>query len=370
MTTPPHIPLPQASAQPILTIDLGAVTANYRALRALAPETEIGGVVKADGYGCGAVEVARALKDEGCNSFFVTNLEEGAALRAGEGLENAAIYLFNGCFNEDPKSIAYNGLIPVLNTLGELKTWSSLDGTPAYALHVDTGMNRQGLSPLEAEGLAGAATPTLVMSHLASADNAGAPLNAEQRRRFEKIAQGFPEARRSLANSAGLYLGGSYHFDLARPGIALYGGQPLEGKAVDLAPVAYLNAPILQVRTIEAGETVGYGATFKSNRKARIATLPLGYADGILRALTNKGFVWVAGQKVPIVGRISMDLITIDVTGLPEEKTAPGSYVEILGANITVDALGAAAGTFGYEILTGLGDRYKRQYVGPGANHG
>lgn len=373
VTSPSSLTPSEQTGSPLLTIDLGALVENYRTLQSVAPTCEIAGVIKANGYGCGASEVARALVGAGCKSLFVTSLEEAATLRADESLEAATIHVFNGCFNEDKEAFQNKSVIPLLNSQEEWQDWfgfwQSRDHNPPYGLHIDTGMNRQGMSAEDAIAIAENANlsdhaPALVMSHLASADNPGAPLNAEQRKRFEVLTARFKGARFSLANSAGLYLGEGYHFDVARIGVALYGGQPILSKPAPLRPVAHLHAPILQVRKIEAGDTVGYGETFKASRKTTIATLPLGYADGILRSLSGKGFVYIGDRKAPIVGRISMDLVTIDVTDLPEEAARPGQYVEILGENITVDDLGAAAGSFGYEILTGLGNRYERRYIG------
>lgn len=371
MTTPPKnrtvsLSLPDRSAQPVLTIDLGALAANYQTLQALAPSTEIAGVVKADGYGCGAVEVAERLVKEGCKTFFVTNLEEALELRASKSLRSAQIYVFNGCFNEDPNLFLENNLTPILNRVDEVKSWLTFAGeqgeTLAYGLHLDTGMNRQGINWTRAGELADL-KPTLVMSHLASADQPDAPFNEVQRQRFEALSQHFPGARKSLANSAGLHLGSPYHYDLARPGIALYGGEPLADGSARFEPVVHLYAPILQIREIAAGETVGYGETFKAGRKTRIATLPLGYADGIHRSLSNAGFVYFGEQRLPVVGRVSMDLITVDVTDVEESLLTLGSYLEILGSHISVDDLGRAAGTFGYEVLTSLGTRYQCRYL-------
>ena len=365
--------LPKSSPRPILTFDMGALQANYAYLQSLAPKTEIAGVVKANGYGCGAKEVASALGAVGCKTFFVTSLEEALHLRGLAGLQEATIYTFNGCFKEEQSAFQINRISPLLNSLEEWQSWTESNAAssqvPSYGLHVDTGMNRQGMSLDDAQSIASAldgesSGPDLVISHLASADNAGAPFSAEQRKRFEAVKSWFGNARHSLANSAGLHLGRPYHLDVARPGIALYGGQPLTGKAVPLKPVAHLHAPILQTRVIQAGESVGYGETFRAARKARIATLPLGYADGILRSLSNNGFVSLGGRRAPIVGRISMDLTTVDVSEIPEELSRPGAWAEVLGETISVDDMGKAAGSFSYEILTSLGNRYERRYIG------
>lgn len=370
--------LPKSNGQPILTIDLTAVQKNYRYLQENAAGARTAGVVKANGYGCGAVEVARALQKAGCDLLFVATTHEGRALREHRELADIAICVLNGCHEGEEKTFNNNRLIPVLNSLDDYTRWMSFTsarGVPSpFVLHFDTGMNRLGMSADDAGVIVADShfrpAPLLfAMSHLTSADTPESPHNEQQAMAFDaavsklrKIHLGLPL---SLANSAGIFLGRDYCLNIVRPGIALYGGQPISGKRLPLAPVAHLHAPILQVREIRQGQSVGYGQTHVASRNSRIATVPLGYADGILRAAGNKGHGYIDGMKVPMVGRISMDLITLDVTDIPETSTEPGAWVEILGKNLSVDELGAASGSFGYEILTGLGNRYRRQYIYP-----
>lgn len=368
--------LPASNGQPVLTIDLAALQANYRYLRDKAGGARTAGVVKAGGYGCGAAAVARALKAAGCDLLFVANAAEGRALRQDPELDDSDICIFSGCMKGDEKEFKNNKLSPVHNSLDDYQRWMTAgqqDGAPApFALHIDTGMNRQGMSASDAATIAAepefSAAPILfAMSHLASADTPESPQNERQRKAFAEavgcLKKIHPNLPLSLANSAGVYLGADYCLDIVRPGIALYGGQPISVKRLPLDPVVHLYAPILQVRDVKKGETVGYGATHTAIRNSRIATLPLGYADGIPSGASNNGFGCIGAARVPMVGRISMDLITIDVTDIPEAEARPGAYVEILGENIGIDQLGAASGSFAYEILTGLGDRYRRRHI-------
>lgn len=371
-----QLDLPESNGQPVLTIDLAALKANYLYLRGQACRAKTAGVVKAGGYGCGATEVARALKEVGCDLLFVANTDEGRELREHRDLANIAICVLNGCQKSEEEIFQYNKLIPILNSLDDYKRWMSLrtgrGSPPPFALHFDTGMNRLGMSLEDTATIIGdshfrPAPIVFAMSHLTSADTPASDHNRQQAEAFtvavsklRKIHLGLPL---SLANSAGIFLGPDYCLDIVRPGIALYGGQPISGRRLPLSPVAHLHAPVLQVRNIEKGESVGYGQSYIAARKSRIATLPLGYADGILSGTGNNGYGFINGARAPMVGRISMDLITIDVTDFPEENVRPGTYVEILGENVTIDQLGAASGSFGYEILTGLGNRYRRRHI-------
>ncbi len=352
----------------VLTVDLGAVAANWRDLVArhrAAGGGAVAGVVKADAYGLGAAPVARALREAGCRHFFVAHLEEGVAVRAAIG-PGPVVAVLNGFA---PGADGDAGLTPVLNSLCDLAAHAAAPPAAGAILHLDTGMSRLGLDVAEQAVLAGepgrlAGLPLLaVMTHLACADEPDHPMNAAQAARFAaaagRIAPGVP---RSLANSSGLFLGPGFASDLARPGCALYGINPTPGRANPMRPVVHLAAPILQVRAIAAGDTVGYGAAWTAARPSRIATVAAGYADGYLRALTGRGAVGIlAGRPVPLVGRVSMDLITFDVTDVP---AAPGDAVALIGAapGITPDEVAARAGTIGYEILTALGARYRRDY--------
>ncbi|MBW8270774.1 alanine racemase [Caldovatus aquaticus] len=357
------------ATQAVLTVDLAAVVANWRALRARHPAGAVAAVVKADAYGLGAAPVARALRDAGCRSFFVAHLAEGLALRdaLGPGPEIAVLNGFAPCAEADQA-----GLLPVLNALGDIEAHAAharRRGAPVPAiLHLDTGMARLGLDARELgvlaadhARLAGLAL-RCVMSHLACADEPEHPLNRLQAERFAAACARLPAGLpRSLPNSSGLFLGPEFASDLARPGCALYGINPTPGRPNPMRQAVTLEAPVLQVREVPAGATVGYGASARVERPSRIATVAAGYADGYLRALSNRGAVGsFAGRPVPLLGRVSMDLTTFDVTDLPEIR--PGDRILLLGAapGCTPDELAARAGTIGYEILTSLGARYRR----------
>lgn len=343
-------------SQGLLTIDLGAVVRNWRKLCAIHATGAVAGVVKADAYGLGAAQVATALRDAGCRHFFVAQPREGIALRQALGPEPMIAVL--GGF---PRALE-NGVTPVLNSLEELRAHQG----PAI-LQVDTGMSRLGLDASEVESLARDPSPfegvelLYILTHLACADEAGHPMNAVQADRFAEICLKLPRARRSFANSSGIFLGGRYASDLARPGCALYGINPTPGKPNPMEHVVRLEVPVLQVRTISPGQTVGYGCTWLATRPTRIATIAAGYADGLPRALDGKAKGLIRGTSVPMVGRVSMDLITFDVTEVPE--AAAGDMVEIIGPHQDADALARICGTIGYEILTSLGNRYERRYL-------
>ena len=349
-----------------LTVRLGAIVANYRTYRRVTGPTAVAAVVKADAYGLGAGRVAPALAQAGCDSFFVARLEEGVALRAL--LPGARIFVLDGAHPDSVPALIRFSLTPVLNSLAQISTWSAAAGTGALdaVLHVDTGMNRLGLprdelailSAEQAKRLAGL-NLVLVMSHLACGDEPHNKKNAEQLVRFRQALAMLPPAPASLAASHGAMLSPDFHFDLVRPGVALYGADPQQpeggasAKPNLMQTAALLTARVLQVRRIDSGESVGYAATFHAKRPSMIATIALGYADGIPRALSNKGVAVLKGGRVPIAGRVSMDLITLDVSGL---AAAPeiGADVEILGDTITLGEVAELAGTNEYEILTRL----------------
>ena len=354
-----------------LTIDLDAIAENWRTLAAQAPNAACAAVVKADGYGLGAPQVAARLHAEGCRDFFVAHPEEGVALRPHVG--DAPIYILNGLIPGAEADYVAHGLAPVLNDPGQVAAWSAWcagHGPQPAALHVDSGMNRLGLNLGDATALAADPAPLapmgelLVMSHLACADEPDHPLNAEQLERFAAIADRLGPRPRSLANSSGIYLGDAWHFDLLRPGVALYGANPVPGRANPMKPVVRLSARILQLREIDAPGTVGYGATHTATPPAKIATIAAGYADGVLRALSGRGTLSLAEHDVPLIGRVSMDLITVDVTAVPDSALADASHIELLDETHTIDDLAANAGTIGYEVLTSLGRRYHRTYKG------
>src|SRR5256886_1557480 len=368
-----------ATANGILTVDLDAVVANWRKLEKTAVPAECAGVIKADAYGCGAVPVARALARAGCTTFFVATLDEARVARAA--LPSAAIYVLSGFFQNSGEAFAKVDARPVIGDLNELAEWdvfcrrSGCSG--GAAIQIDTGMNRLGLTVSEAQGItprinAGDHGITLVMSHLASAELLKNPANARQLTAFREIASVFSGVPASLANSSGIFLGAQFQFDLVRPGCALYGVNPTPEADNPMQPVVELKARIVQFRNIERGETVGYGGTWTARRPTRLAIVSAGYADRYFRAAsasdgTRGAEVIVAGKRCPVAGRISMDLMAVDVTDLPPNAARRGHMVTLLGEGITVDELAHHFGTIGYEVLTSLGSRYARVYKGGAA---
>jgi alanine racemase len=364
-----------ADARAVLTINLEALRANWGELNRVSGRSECAGVIKADAYGLGLEEIARALTAGGCRTFFTASLTEARRVRQVQ--PGATIYVLDGLLPGAAEHYAGFDLRPCLSSLEEAHEWAAFCRARrrrlAAALHIDTGMSRLGLPTGEIETLA--ADPglferfelALVMSHLASADEPDNPRNQAQRRAFEALRAKLPAAPASLANSGGVFLGPEFHYDLVRPGIALYGGRALEGRPNPMRWVVELKARILQVRDVAPGELVGYGGTYRVGRPMRIATLACGYADGFLRALSvasgQPGPVGHIGDHpVPVIGRVSMDLITVDVTDVPPAEAVRGGWVEVLGARTTVDDLTDRAGTIGYELLTRLGRRVHRVY--------
>ena len=339
-----------------LTIDPQAIAANWRALDRMSG-SETGAVVKADGYGLGVALVAKALAGAGARRFFVAVAEEGAALRRALG-PGPEIFVFSGHMAGDTAAIRDHALIPMLNAPEQVARHREALPNLAFGVQLDTGMNRLGMEDgdwraVRADVLA--AGPVLIASHLASADTPDDPANAAQLAAFLAMTEGVA-APRSLAATGGILLGHRYHFDLTRPGIGLYGGMPF----AEAAPVVRLSLPVVQVRDVAPGESVGYGGTWTARRPSRIATLSGGYADGLIRAMGNRARLHAGDTPCPLAGRVSMDLLTVDVTDLGE---VPES-LDILSARQTVDAVAEAAGTIGYEILTSLGVRYRRR-TGP-----
>ncbi len=321
----------------------------------------VGAAVKADAYGLGADQVAPALADAGCRHFFVAHAAEGIAVRAALG-PAPMIAVLNGF---SPGADEGAALTPVLNSPGDIEAWA---GTGmGVILHIDTGMARLGLTPAEVAALADDPAPlagvTLhyVMTHLACADEPAHPMSAAQAARFAEARARLPAAPASFANSAGLFLGPDFASDLARPGCALYGLNPTPGRPNPMRPAVQLQVPILQIREIPSGTPVGYGATWTAARPSRIATVAAGYADGYLRSLSGRALARHAGRDIPLVGRVSMDLITFDVTDHP--TLMPGSMIELIGPGQSPDDVAARAGTIGYEVLTSLGARYRRSYL-------
>jgi alanine racemase len=361
-----------SAAEARLSIDLDALAANHAVLLQQASGAEVAPVVKADAYGLGAGPVSRRLWAEGARSFFVARLVEGERLRVELGPERPAlIYVLDGApAGAMPRLLAAD-LIPVLNSLAQIEeasAWAVSHGGARAALHIDTGLNRLGLRPEEARALAAAPDrlaglePALVMSHLACAADPDHPMNVRQLGAFEQAAALFPGVKRSLANSGGIFLDERYRFDLVRPGITLYGGGPRERHDPRLTAVARLEAPILQVRTVPPGESIGYDATFTATTSTKVAIVPVGHADGYLRAGAEGACAWFAGERRTVLGCVSMDLVEIDVTGCDEAR--PGAMVELLGEHLPVDDLAAAAGTISYEILVRLSNRAERIYLG------
>jgi alanine racemase len=357
-----------ARAGAVLEIDLGGIVANWRLLAQMAAPARCAAVVKADAYGLGAAPVARALAASGCQMFFVATLDEGIALRAALG-PTPEIAILNGPFPGTAGEFAEHRLIPVLNEPGQIEAWQRGNQRQRPAmLHVDTGMARLGLGACEFSALMQNPPPIAwcaVMSHLACADRPDRPMNARQRVRFAEAAGRLPEVPASLAASSGIFLGSEYHFDIVRPGAALYGVNPRPGRTNPLRPVIRLSGKIVQTRQIDSGEAVGYGAAHVMEAAGRAAIVALGYADGWLRSLSHRGCGYLAGTRVPLLGRVSMDLVTFDVSAIPPALARPGTIIELLGDDYGVDDAAADAGTIGYEILTSLGSRYHRIYREP-----
>lgn len=353
----------------VLEINLAAITQNWRQLDA-AHAGETAAVIKADAYGLGAAQVAPALRAAGCRHFFTAHLSEAAAVRPT--LPEAMLAVLNGLQADAAADFSAHDILPVLGSLGEITTWAGqarrLERALPAILHLETGMNRLGLCARERAALRDDASLLAglnilyVMTHLVSADVPDSPRNLAQAEMFARLQRQFPGARTSFANSSGMFLGEAFFSDLARPGAALYGVNPTPGaKKNPMREVVALQAPILQIHDIATGETVGYEGAWRAARPSRIATLGVGYADGYPRALSNRATARFDGRVVPLVGRVSMDLTTFDIT---DTGAKPGDMLHLLGGGHGVDALAAEAGTNGYEILTSLGRRYRRHYLG------
>jgi alanine racemase len=382
-----------ATATGVLTVDLDAIIANWRKLEKTAVPAECAGVIKADAYGCGAGPVARALAAAGCKTFFVATLDEARVVREalsqealspealssdGAKLPPPAIYVLDGFFQNSGEAYARIDARPVIGELNELAEWDVFcrrsGWTGGAAIHIDTGMNRLGLTITEAQGIvprinAGDHGITLVMSHLACAENLNHPLNGKQLAAFREIASLYSGVPAALSNSSGIFLGAQFQFDMVRPGAALYGVNPTPEADNPMQPVAELKARIVQIRNVERGEGVGYGGTWTARRPTRLAIVSAGYADGYFRAAsandgTRGAEIVVAGKRCPIAGRVSMDLIAVDITDLPNNAVRRGHMVTLIGEGITVDELAHHFGTIGYEVLTSLGRRYARVYKG------
>ena len=350
-----------------LTVDLGALRANYRDLRARAGSAECAAVVKANGYGLGIDLVAPALLAEGCATFFVARTSEGVALR--EMSPCARIFVLDGVADASLSDTRVNGLVPVLNSPDQVTRWRESGGGEPCAVHVDTGMNRLGLRPeqfsaLHGEGALDGLRIVLLLTHPACADDPGDPMNDRQRSSFDIVRKRMPGIPSSYCNSPA-FLGDGPVLDLVRPGIALYGGEFIVGRE-PLRPVVHVRAAIVQRREVRPGEPVGYGSAWRATRPSRLVTCAVGYADGYPRSsglVPNlpPGHGSIAGHRVPIAGRVSMDLTSFDVTDIPPDVVRRADAVELFGAHIPIDEAARAAGTIGYELLTSLGQRYRRR---------
>lgn len=365
-----------------LTVDLAALTDNWRDMARRSGKSRTAAVVKADAYGLGLEDCGIALYEAGARDFFVAVVQEGVTLRAYA--PDARIFVLSGIWPGQEHLFFEHDLVPVLTSEEQLALWMAVvaeHGDHPCALQVDTGFNRLGLSMQEALELAddvsrpASFSPVLVLSHLHSGDTPSAPSNKAQLESFQKVSAAFEGIDSSLSASAGIFLGEDYHFDLTRPGIALYGGEAIDGMK-PLRTVAKAEARIIQIRTAGPGDTVSYGATYQLTRPSRLAIVSVGYADGYLRSLsgsgvplraggTQGGFGFIAGHRIPVVGRITMDLTIFDVTDVPENEIKTGDYVELFGPNVPLDDVARAAGTIGYEVLTGLGLRHERRYIYP-----
>jgi alanine racemase len=344
-----------------LTINLAALGENYRTLTGKSQSAKLAAVVKANAYGLGIKEVAATLSREGCTIFFVATLDEGIELR--QILPNARIYVFHGVLSGTAEELVAHSLIPVLNSLEQIENWLPHADHPA-ALHIDTGMSRLGLTPEECDKIPFITSYNidLVMSHLSCAEDKNHPKNSQQLSLFEKLRKFVPSQYASLAASSGIFLGTDYHFDLCRAGICLYGINPTPLYQNPLTQVVRLQAKIIQIRYVDTPQTVGYGATYRVMAPTKIATLAIGYADGYMRSLGNSGVAFIENYKVPVVGRISMDLTTVDISNVPDHLFSSKTVVDLIGPNNPIDEIAKQAGTISYELLSGLGNRIGRDY--------
>jgi len=368
-----------AGATGVITIDLPQIRANWRALAQRVAPAGCAAVVKADAYGLGAARIIPALYRAGCRNFFVATIDE--ARKAQGYTPGATIYVLDGILPGSAADIAAIGARPVMTGIEEARSWAALatgDVTaPPAALHVDTGLHRLGIGEAELDslladdGLVRRLDIALVMSHLACADEADHPMNRTQLEAFRRLRAKVPKARASLAASDGLMLGRDYHFDLVRPGYALYGGQASPNRTTPVGPVVRVSVRILQVHEVPAGGTIGYSASYRALTPRRIATIAAGYADGVFRHASagngeTGGAVSIRGQLAPIVGRVSMDLVTVDITEIEGPLPGRGDFVDLVGPGLPLETVGSGAGSIGYEVLTRLGARFHRNYVDAG----
>lgn len=356
----------------VATIDVNAIVANYTTLAQHVTPNECSAVVKANAYGLGVEKIAPALYQSGCRTFFVAKIEEALQLKPILP-SNVTIVLLNGFPYMAEEYVAQSGIVPVLNSWNTIEIWRTLchkkDKKFPAIVQIDTNMNRLGLDQKELQQLI--KQPTLfekvdikyVMSHLANGEDDTHPSNAVQLASFKTALAQLPPCKVSFANSGGIFLGKDFHFDLVRPGIALYGINPHKKHPTSLKPVLKLEAQIIQSRSLDAGLPVGYGESFMTNRPSTLITISIGYADGWLRTLSNKGSVYFNGHKLPIVGRVSMDCIVADATDITHKKPQRGDWVELIGTHQTLEEVSLDANTVPHEILTSLGTRCKRIYI-------
>lgn len=368
-----------------LTVDLDALADNWRRLAEQSKPAQTAAVVKADAYGLGIRHVVPVLRRVGCRTFFVALADEG--LRVEAAAPDARVFVLNGFFEGAFAAYENSSLIPVLGSLDEVRSWKRAHAGRSdlrpFALQVDTGMNRLGLSIDDALAFAAHPAfemPVLLITHLAVADDPAHALNAQQFESFQKLRDAFAGIESSIANSPGIFHSLHAGFDLSRPGVAMYGGEASVSASINpMRPVVTLEARVVQVRAGRTGDTVGYGAAATLTRDSRIAICSVGYADGYMRSSSGSGVPlrdavqkggegYVAGRKVPIIGRVTMDLTSFDVTDLPEGTVKPGDFIELFGRHIALDDAAHAAGTISYEFLTSLGDRYHRRYISSGSN--
>ena len=358
----------QTTAAAVLEVDLAAIVANWRLLCAHHPSGPVAAVIKGDGYGLGARAIAQALYAAGCRHFFVALLSEALAVR--DQVPDAMLTVLGGLIPRSEPDYLAHDIVPVLGSLAEIDAWTTTArkagrNLPAI-LHVDTGMSRLGLDARELNLLQqdharlNGIDLRYVMTHLIASEEPDEPLNEHQRQRFSAACAGLPPAPTSFANSSGIFLGVNWGSDLARPGAALYGINPTPGRPNPMHLPVRLRARVLAVREVQPGDSVGYNATWRATRTSRIATAGIGYADGLHRSLSGRGKAFFDGRPVPLVGRVSMDLTTFDVTDVP--RVVPGTWLDLIGPDQTPDDVAEAAGTNGYEVLTSLGRRFHRIY--------
>ena len=356
-------------ASSVLTIDLGALKRNYRLISSHAGTSECAAVVKADGYGLGIGPMLNALRDAGCATFFVATLDEAIALRTLQ--QGPVIYYLNGLMPGEADICRTHSIRPTLNDPGQIERWAEYCATGRQALpaavHIDTGMSRLGLTPHETAALAAAPDQlqkfdfALLLSHLACGDTPDHPMNAQQRDSFAGAAEALPPTTRSLAASSGVFLGPAWHFDMVRAGVSLYGVSPQPGRPNPMEQVIHLQGKIVQTRDVDTPQTVGYGAAHRFEGPTKVATVAAGYADGYPRSLGDQGVAYIGNRAAPVIGRVSMDLITLDISSAPDAK--PGEMVDLIGPHNDLDSVAESAGTIGYELLTRLGHRYRRCYI-------